>query len=282
LLLQAAQTLNNDSFVPARRDALPATVQALVAQAEACLQEAMTRWRDLRDPEVSESNFMPPGTSDGYNYRAADTYRVQLDLGGGLLTRYPLSSLASPSPEANQQPHPIASAPTTPAERPAAIASPRVLISYSHDSPAHAARVLQLSNRLRTDGVDCTIDQYVPNPSEGWPLWMNSQVEAADFVLIIFTERYTTRSMTPQQSGVRFESVLLLQDLYEAGMINKKFIPVLLEPGDDKHIMKWFRLFNHYAIHTDAGYDLLLRRLLDDPAVVPPPLGTPTRRGPVN
>ena len=37
---------------------------------------------------------------------------------------------------------------------------PKVFISYSHDSTEHAERVLELSNRLRRDGVDCMIDQY--------------------------------------------------------------------------------------------------------------------------
>ena len=49
--------------------------------------------------------------------------------------------------------------------------APKVFISYSHDSKAHAARVRGLSDSLRRDGVDCTIDQYLPaGPPEGWPL----------------------------------------------------------------------------------------------------------------
>jgi len=42
-------------------------------------------------------------------------------------------------------------------------------ISYSHDSPEHADRVLELSNQLRSDGIDSTIDQYEASPAEGWP-----------------------------------------------------------------------------------------------------------------
>ena len=41
---------------------------------------------------------------------------------------------------------------------------PKVLISYSHDSPEHAQHVLELANRLREDGIDCIIDQYVVVP----------------------------------------------------------------------------------------------------------------------
>ena len=35
--------------------------------------------------------------------------------------------------------------------------APRVFISYSHDSPEHKDRILALSDRLRQDGVDCSI-----------------------------------------------------------------------------------------------------------------------------
>jgi hypothetical protein len=39
---------------------------------------------------------------------------------------------------------------------------PIVLISYSHDTPAHVERVLALANRLRRDGIDCRLDQMQP------------------------------------------------------------------------------------------------------------------------
>ena len=42
---------------------------------------------------------------------------------------------------------------------------PKILLSYSHDSPEHQKRVLTLANRLRADGVDCVIDQYVVVPA---------------------------------------------------------------------------------------------------------------------
>ena len=60
--------------------------------------------------------------------------------------------------------------------------APRVFISYSHDSPEHKYRVLALSDRLRREGVDCSVDQYEQSPKEGWPLWCQRQVEQATFV----------------------------------------------------------------------------------------------------
>lgn len=65
--------------------------------------------------------------------------------------------------------------------------SPRVFISYSHDSPAHRDRVLMLADRLRTDGIDCDLDRYETSPAEGWPRWMAGRIAWADFVLVICT-----------------------------------------------------------------------------------------------
>jgi hypothetical protein len=66
-------------------------------------------------------------------------------------------------------------------------------ISYSHDSLEHKARVLQLSNRLRSGGVSCSIDQYEFSPPEGWPNWMARRIAEADFVLVVCTEPYALR-----------------------------------------------------------------------------------------
>ena len=48
-------------------------------------------------------------------------------------------------------------------------ASPlKVFISYSHDSPEHADRVLTLTDRLRQNGLESILDQYIlGSPTEG-------------------------------------------------------------------------------------------------------------------
>jgi hypothetical protein len=71
--------------------------------------------------------------------------------------------------------------------------SPKVLISYTHDSPEHMARVLNLADKLREHGIDCEIDRYVDSPREGWPRWMKRQLETSDFVLVACTETYLRR-----------------------------------------------------------------------------------------
>lgn len=72
--------------------------------------------------------------------------------------------------------------------------SPRVFISYSFDRTDTKERVLELSNRLRRDGIDCRIDQYEINPTEGWARWIERQNKEADFVLVVCSENYLRRS----------------------------------------------------------------------------------------
>ena len=70
----------------------------------------------------------------------------------------------------------------------------KVFISYGHDSPEHRDKVLALSERLRADGIETLLDQYVNGSSlRGWPRWMLDQPDAADFVLVVCAETYSRR-----------------------------------------------------------------------------------------
>src|SRR5437773_737966 len=110
---------------------------------------------------------------------------------------------------------------------------PIVFISYSHDSPEHADRVLALSDHLCADGIDCVLDQYEDSPPEGFPRWMDRQIRAADFVLMICTPTYSRRVMGEEKPGighgVAWESTLIYQYIYNEGTSNTRFTPIVLE-----------------------------------------------------
>src|SRR5690348_3822145 len=103
---------------------------------------------------------------------------------------------------------------------------PKVFISYSHDSTEHKNRILALSDRLRQEGVDCSIDQYVESPEEGWPSWCERQVAAATFVLVACTETYLRRFQgdeVPRKGlGGTWEGHIITQELYNAQRKNRK------------------------------------------------------------
>ncbi len=154
---------------------------------------------------------------------------------------------------------------------------PIVFISYSHDSQEHADRVLALSDRLRADGIDCVLDQYEVSPAEGWPRWMDRQIRAADFVLMICTPTYFRRVMGEEEPdkghGVAWESTLIYQYIYNAGTSNTRFIPVLLEGADASTIPVPWQGVKKYCPTTKEGYEELYRRLTEQPLTPKPTLG---------
>jgi len=156
----------------------------------------------------------------------------------------------------------------------------RVFISYSHDSDEHRANVLGLAQELRRAGVDAWIDQFVEaNPPLSWPLWMNEQIEQSDFVLVVMTETYERRFMNRESPGlglgVRWEGAIITDALYRAVSDRVKFIPIVVRPSDSVYIPPPLRLTTWYDIGTIHNRHLepLLRHLLNQPAVVPEPVG---------
>jgi formylglycine-generating enzyme required for sulfatase activity len=159
-----------------------------------------------------------------------------------------------------------------------AVAPPRVFISYSHDSAEHRRRALELSNRLREDGVDCHIDQYEVSPPEGWPRWMERRIQEADFVLIVCTEVYARRfagtAPAGEGLGAKFEGAVITQTLYDAEMRNVKFIPLAFSAADADHCPKALRGATYYRVDEALGYENLYRHVTNQPAVIKPVLGT--------
>jgi hypothetical protein len=157
--------------------------------------------------------------------------------------------------------------------------SPTALISYSHDSAEHIARVLALANRLRADGVDCDIDQYVAGgtPPEGWPRWMQSRIEHSDFTIMVCSEAYARRVLRRESvdvgRGVIWEANLLYNLLYYDDTFKRRTIPVLLEGGAIAHIPLPFR-DGYCDLRTETGYRELLQRLFETPGAPKPELGS--------
>jgi nucleoside phosphorylase len=156
-------------------------------------------------------------------------------------------------------------------------APPKVFISYSHDSQEHIKQVLELSDRLRGDGIDADIDQYNPAPSKGWPRWMLDRVEWANFVLIICSEEYDRRFRGNETygkgKGATWEGGVIVNELYNCQGQNSKFIPITLNSEDSNFIPSPFRGATYYRLQSDDGYELLYRRLTNQPEITKPNLG---------
>lgn len=159
----------------------------------------------------------------------------------------------------------------------------RVFLSYSHDSEAHREAVRELAGRLRRDGIESWLDQYLVAPPEGWLRWMQDQIEKADFVLLVCTSTYRRRFDGKEPwtgHGATYEALLAAQMLYDAGMRNEKLIPLLPDGEPDDSIPLSLRPFARYRVPSQ--YEGLLRHLAGQPEVVAPPVakGRDRRRKP--
>ena len=155
--------------------------------------------------------------------------------------------------------------------------APPVFISYSHDSDEHRDLVLDLAGRLRRDGIDAIIDQYVQSPPEGWPAWCEAEIRRARFVLMICTEIYLRRVSGEEEPGkghgVLREARLIRQHLYDAGSVSTKFVPVLFADGSHDHVPTPVKGASIYRIESNEGHEGLYRLLTNQPGVLKPELG---------
>src|SRR5258706_5205586 len=152
----------------------------------------------------------------------------------------------------------------------------KVFVSYTHDSPAHSRRVLELSNALRQAGFDCDIDQYHVN--QDWPAWMERSIECSMFVLVVCTPTYLRRWKNDEKPGVglgaQWESLLTRQHLYLSPGKNDKFVPLIFEPQDIASIPTPLTNVTRIDLSQAEGFKRLRCRLLNIPPVEKPPIRT--------
>lgn len=149
----------------------------------------------------------------------------------------------------------------------------RVFISYSHDSDSHMRAVREFADELRRRGFDAQIDQYALDPDEGWPRWMQRQLDMADFVLIVPTEPYLRRWKGEEEPdkglGATWEGLILTSRLYLAQGRAKKLRCVLVGDGTSKYIPEPLAGHTYFDIPDRLGD--LERYLLHLPPGVPAP-----------
>lgn len=131
---------------------------------------------------------------------------------------------------------------------------------------------------MRDEGVDCNIDQYEQDPSEGWPRWMIKQIEDADFVIVICTENYKNRFEGREEGlGANWEGAILTQTIFKEKFKNEKVIPVFFSPSDVNLIPTILESFTYYQVDAekmdDSGYTKLYARLTNQKLVQKPDIG---------
>jgi len=157
--------------------------------------------------------------------------------------------------------------------------SPRVFISYSWESEDHKSWVRHLGERLYEAGIEARLDQWFVQPGESFTAFMEQEVAAADFVLVVCTPLYAHKSNN-RQGGVGYEQQIVSGQLM-SGTARSKFIPILRAgdyvQGPDCAIPTHFLGIAWIDFRNDVTFDKsledLIRVIFSKPRFAPPPLG---------
>jgi TIR domain len=96
---------------------------------------------------------------------------------------------------------------------------PRIFISYSWESEDHKSWVRHLGERLYEVGIEARLDQWFVQPGESFTAFMEQEVAAADFVLVVCTPTYARKSNN-RQGGVGYEQQIV------SGQLSLRYSPL--------------------------------------------------------
>jgi len=151
---------------------------------------------------------------------------------------------------------------------------PRVFISYSHDSATHKKWVLEFATTLRDRGVDAVLDQWDLKPGDDLPHFMETQLENADFALMICTEKYVEKA-NAGEGGVGYEKMIMTSSMLSR-IDSNKVIPIIRQKASNiRPTFMKSKLYIDFSNDDDIEYnfDDLLRVLLNAPLYKKPPIG---------
>ncbi len=108
--------------------------------------------------------------------------------------------------------------------------TPKVFISYSHDSDEHKAWVLALATRLEENGIAVTLDQWDLSLGDDLPHFIESGLTDADRVILICTESYVKKANDTSSGGVGYEKMIITaQTMADLG--SNRVIPIVINNG---------------------------------------------------
>mgnify|MGYP000030846127 CR=1 FL=1 len=154
------------------------------------------------------------------------------------------------------------------------MSTPKVFISYSHDSQEHKKWVLDLATRLRNSGVDAIIDQWELRPGDDLPHFMETHLADSDYVVMVCTDKYVAKANSGT-GGVGYEKMIITADLL-SNIDSNKIVPVIRQFGT--HNVPTFlktKLFVNFSNDDDYefSFDELVRTFHDSPLFNKPEIG---------
>lgn len=111
---------------------------------------------------------------------------------------------------------------------------PTAFISYARESDEHKAWVIELGTRLRSDGIDLTLDEWHLRPGDELPRFMESAIRESDSVLVVCTPAYRAKS-DARSGGVGYEGSMITAEIRPVLHAESSFLSSVQASGATLH-----------------------------------------------
>jgi len=156
---------------------------------------------------------------------------------------------------------------------------PKIFISYSWTNPKHEEKVINLAERLVSDGVEVIIDKWDLKEGQDMFNFMETMVKSDDVkkVLIILDKKYAEKA-DKRTGGVGTETQIISPEIY-GDVSQEKFIPIVFEKDENGN--EFVPTYLKGRIYIDLSdqdkfeenYEKLLRNIYQRPVYSKPKLG---------
>jgi hypothetical protein len=140
--------------------------------------------------------------------------------------------------------------------------APKVSVSYSWEDEAHMQWVGEFAARLRGDGVDVSLDQWMVGLGKPLPEFMEKLVRENERVLVICTPTYKEKS-DGRIGGVGYEGDLMTGEMLTQRK-REKFIPVLRTGNWTESIPSWLSGRSGVDLRGEQYSEPEYRKLVDE------------------
>ena len=156
---------------------------------------------------------------------------------------------------------------------------PKIFISYFWTNPDHQDKVINLAERLVSDGIDVVIDKWDLKEGQDKFNFMETMVKSPDIVrvLIILDKKYSEKA-EQRTGGVGTETQIISPKIY-SNVSQEKFIPIVSEKDENGEPFVPTYLKGRIYIdiseqdHFEENYENLLRNIYKRPAYSKPKIG---------
>lgn len=155
------------------------------------------------------------------------------------------------------------------------IDNPKVFLHYSWDDELHKKWVLNLAERLVSDGIDVFFDRFDLQIGSNNNYFMERIIEA-DKVLVIMTEKYKIKADT-RTGGVGYEYQIVSSEISKDIVGTNRFLPILKSGSKNTSVpivlQSYLFLDMQKEDKLEEQYLELLRAICNKPSITKPQLG---------